>query len=79
MPFEIPAPPPGDPTWPYELYKLLKGAGISQFSYVPDAGHKVLINLRRKLTDAGVDIRFRTCLDGLQVMNGRVVAARRAI
>jgi sulfopyruvate decarboxylase alpha subunit len=45
MPFEIPAPPAGEPTWPYELYKLLKDAGVTQFSYVPDAGHKVLINL----------------------------------
>lgn len=45
MPFDIPAPPPGEPTWPYELYKLLKDAGVTQFSYVPDAGHKVLINL----------------------------------
>ena len=45
MPFDIPAPPPGDPTWPYALYKLLKDAGVTQFSYVPDAGHRVLIDL----------------------------------
>lgn len=45
MPFDIPAPPPGEPAWPYELYKLLKEAGVTQLSYVPDAGHKVLINL----------------------------------
>jgi len=45
MPFDIPAPPPGEPAWPYELYRLLKEAGVTQLSYVPDAGHKVLINL----------------------------------
>lgn len=45
MPFDIPAPPPGEPSWPYELYSLLRENNITQFSYVPDAGHKVLINL----------------------------------
>jgi sulfopyruvate decarboxylase alpha subunit len=45
MPFDIPAPPAGEPTWPYELYKLLKDSGVTQFSYVPDAGHRVLIDL----------------------------------
>ena len=27
------------------MYKLLKDEGVTQFSYVPDAGHKVMINL----------------------------------
>jgi len=45
MPFDIPSPPPGDPSWPYEMYKLLKEEGVTQFSYVPDAGLKVMINL----------------------------------
>ena len=45
MSFEIPIPQSGESQWPYELYQILKNEGISQFSYVPDAGHKVLINL----------------------------------
>jgi sulfopyruvate decarboxylase alpha subunit len=31
--------------WPLELYDTLKAAGISQMSYVPDAGHSTLIEL----------------------------------
>jgi sulfopyruvate decarboxylase alpha subunit len=35
------------PAWPAELYRLLKGAGVRQVSYVPDAGHAQLIELFR--------------------------------
>ena len=45
MSFENPIQQSGESQWPYELYQILKNEGISQFSYVPDAGHKVLINL----------------------------------
>jgi hypothetical protein len=45
MSFEIPIPPSGEPEWPYDLYQLLRNERVSQISYVPDAGHKVLINL----------------------------------
>ena len=30
-------------TWPLEIYKVLKEAGIKQVAYVPDAGHTQLI------------------------------------
>jgi sulfopyruvate decarboxylase TPP-binding subunit len=39
------------PTWPDELYDLLRRNQVTQFAYVPDAGHKVLIN--RSLADPG--------------------------
>ena len=45
MSFEIPSPPSSEPEWPYDLYQLLRNERVSQISYVPDAGHKVLINL----------------------------------
>ncbi|MDP7059680.1 MAG: phosphonopyruvate decarboxylase, partial [Candidatus Marinimicrobia bacterium] len=45
MSFEIPIPPSGEPEWPYDLYQLLRNERVSQISYVPDAGHKVLIHL----------------------------------
>ena len=45
MSFKIPSPPSGQPEWPYDLYQLLRKERVSQISYVPDAGHKVLINL----------------------------------
>ncbi len=33
-----------EPTWPAELYQLLREHGVTQFAYVPDAGHKQLID-----------------------------------
>lgn len=33
------------PPWPDQLYKSLKDAGVRQVGYVPDAGHKRLIEL----------------------------------
>jgi hypothetical protein len=35
--------------WPNELYDLLRRSGVTQFAYVPDAGHRVLID--RSLAD----------------------------
>ena len=33
------------PNWPLEIHRTLKAFGISQISYVPDAGHSRLIEL----------------------------------
>jgi len=33
------------PLWPHDLFRSLKQAGVSQISYVPDAGHATLIGL----------------------------------
>jgi hypothetical protein len=38
--------------WQDELYELLRRNGITQFCYVPDAGHAVLID--RSLADSDV-------------------------
>src|SRR5215217_5326154 len=38
--------------WQDELYDLLRGNNITQFAYVPDAGHRILID--RSLADPGV-------------------------
>jgi len=37
--------PPNQPSWPDEIYRALKGAGVRMVGYVPDAGHKRLIEL----------------------------------
>src|SRR5712692_5478087 len=37
--------------WQHELYDLLRRHGVSQFAYVPDAGHTILID--RSLADPG--------------------------
>lgn len=34
---------PAAPTWPLDIYKVFKQAGIRQVAYVPDAGHTQLI------------------------------------
>jgi sulfopyruvate decarboxylase alpha subunit len=34
-----------EPTWPTEVYRVLKAAGVRQMAYVPDAGHTALIDL----------------------------------
>lgn len=33
-----------EPAWQAEVYRLLREWGVTQFAYVPDAGHKYLIN-----------------------------------
>lgn len=33
-----------EPTWPADLYRLLREHGVTQFAYVPDAGHRELID-----------------------------------
>jgi sulfopyruvate decarboxylase alpha subunit len=33
------------PDWPLDVFNTLKGFGVTQISYVPDAGHSRLINL----------------------------------
>jgi sulfopyruvate decarboxylase alpha subunit len=38
--------------WPLEIFSALKDAGVSQISYVPDAGHSRLINLSHE--DRGI-------------------------
>ena len=35
----------GPPSWPAELFRKLKSAGVRHMSYVPDAGHSALIRL----------------------------------
>ena len=33
------------PGWPYDIYRAFKAQGITQVCYVPDAGHRQLIDL----------------------------------
>jgi sulfopyruvate decarboxylase TPP-binding subunit len=39
--------------WPDDIYDLLREHGVTQFAYVPDAGHKTLID--RSLADPDVE------------------------
>lgn len=57
------------PTWPDELYDLLRQHKVTQFAYVPDAGHKVLIN--RSLADPGAhSVALTTEEEGVALLAG---------
>jgi sulfopyruvate decarboxylase alpha subunit len=63
--------------WPYALYRALKKAGISQVSYVPDAGHSVLIKLFDK--DPGVRaVVLTTEEEGVAMAAGAWLGGKRA-
>jgi len=58
-----------NPAWPDAMYELLREHGVNIFAYVPDAGHKVLIE--RSLSDAAVhSIPLTTEEEGVGVLAG---------
>ena len=55
--------------WPDAIYELLRDEGVTLFAYVPDAGHKVLIE--RSLADPAVkSIPLTTEEEGVGVIAG---------
>lgn len=57
------------PAWANDMYDLLRAEGVTQFAYVPDAGHKVLIN--RSLADPDVhSIPLTTEEEGVALLGG---------
>jgi len=55
--------------WQHDLYDLLRRHGISQFAYVPDAGHSILID--RALADPDVHaIALTTEEEGVALLAG---------
>src|SRR3954453_4326785 len=64
-------------SWQGEMYDLLKANGVTQFAYVPDAGHKVLIN--RSLADPDVhSVPLTTEEEGVAMVAGADLGGRRA-
>jgi sulfopyruvate decarboxylase alpha subunit len=64
--------------WPDALYDLLRANGITQFCYVPDAGHKVLID--RSLADPDVhSIPLTTEEEGVAMVAGADLGGNRAV
>ncbi len=56
-------------TWPDELYDLLRQHQVTQFAYVPDAGHRVLID--RSLADPGAhSVALTTEEEGVALLAG---------
>lgn len=66
------------PDWPVDLYAVLRNHRITQFGYVPDAGHKVLIELA--LADPEVHaIPLTTEEEGVGVIAGADLGGARAV
>ena len=67
-----------DARWQDELYDELRRHDITQFAYVPDAGHSVLIT--RSLADPGVhSIRLTTEEEGVALLAGADLGGRRGV
>src|SRR5438876_6897540 len=65
-------------SWPDELYDLLRRHEVTQFAYVPDAGHRVLID--RSLADPAVhSVALTTEEEGVALIAGADLAGARAV
>ena len=67
-----------EPPWAHALYDALRSARVSQFAYVPDAGHSVLIN--RSLADPDVhSVALTTEEEGVALVAGAHLGGARAV
>jgi sulfopyruvate decarboxylase alpha subunit len=70
--------PKAGTTWPDEIYRVLREFEVTQFAYVPDAGHKVLIDL--SLVDTGVhSVPLTTEEEGVGLLAGAHLGGARAV
>lgn len=66
------------PAWAHELYAALRAANVTQFAYVPDAGHSVLID--RSLADEDVhSVALTTEEEGVGLVAGAHLGGERAV
>ena len=64
--------------WQHDLYELLRRHGITQFGYVPDAGHAVLID--RSIADPDVSsVALTTEEEGVALLAGADLGAERRL
>jgi sulfopyruvate decarboxylase alpha subunit len=64
--------------WQHDLYDLLRRNGITQFAYVPDAGHSILID--RSLADPDVhSVALTTEEEGVALIAGADLGGGRAV
>jgi sulfopyruvate decarboxylase TPP-binding subunit len=64
--------------WQNDLYDLLRRYDVTQFAYVPDAGHQILID--RSLSDHGVrSIPLTTEEEGVALIAGADLGGARAV
>ena len=68
----------GAPRWQDELYDLLRRNNVTQFAYVQDAGHRILID--RSLADPGVhSVALTTEEEGVALMAGADLGGARGV
>ena len=64
--------------WADELYDLLRASQVTQFAYVPDAGHRTLID--RSLADTGArSIALTTEEEGVALLAGADLGGARGV
>jgi sulfopyruvate decarboxylase alpha subunit len=66
------------PDWPFDIYRALKAAGVSQICYVPDAGHSRLIKLSHRDTDIKTTV-LTTEEEGVALAAGAWLGGDRAV
>lgn len=65
-------------SWPDQLYDLLRAHDVTQFTYVPDAGHRVLID--RSLADPTVhSVALTTEEEGVAMLAGANLGGARGV
>ena len=64
--------------WPFELYKTLKSARVSQMSYVPDAGHATLIGLFSEDPNVIANV-LTTEEEGIAIAAGAWLGGKRSV
>ena len=63
-----------EPAWQHQVYDLLRRNRVTQFAYVPDAGHKILIE--RALADPDVhSVALTTEEEGVALLAGAAAGA----
>lgn len=67
-----------EPTWPHDIYRVLRAHDVTQFSYVPDAGHRVLID--KSLEDPEVhSVALTTEEEGVALLAGAHLGGARGV
>ena len=70
--------PKAGAAWPDAIYRVLREFGVTQFAYVPDAGHKVLID--RSLDDPEVQsVALTTEEEGVGLLAGAHLGGARGV
>lgn len=74
----VAAPADREGQWPDQVYAALKAAGISQMSYVPDAGHTTLINRFSADPDVVTNV-LTTEEEGIAIAAGSWLGGKRSV